>query len=197
MSLYNAQFSAGSLLINESRRIAELLLQKPDDAAWNQAIKVDNILQKSSPTTAQRQARLIRRRLECLDEEGLQLIANDSIEVCTQMLLLAAIRHSRLLGDFLIDVYRGQLRRLETILTVRDWDVFLHECGQRDPSIIDWTATTRAKLLQVILRILAEARYLESTSSLRMTPPLLHPRVAGYLARSKDHYVREAMEQKK
>jgi len=197
MSLYNAQFSAGSLLVNESRRIAELLLQKPDKSAWNQAVKVDNILQKTSPTTAQRQARLIRRRLECLDDEGLQLIANDSVEVCTQMLLLAAIRHSRLLGDFLIDVYRGQLRRLETTLNVRDWDVFLHECEQRDPTVADWTATTRAKLLQVILRILAEARYLESTSSLRMTPPLLHPRVTGYLARSKDLYVREAMEQKK
>lgn len=197
MSLYNAQVSAGSLLINESRRIAELLLQKPDDAAWNQSIKIDNILQKSSPTTAQRQARLIRRRLDCLDEEGVALIANDNVEVRTQMLLLASIRHSRLLGDFMIDVYRAQLRKLETVLDVRNWDVFLHECEQRDPAVGEWTATTRAKLLQVILRILAEARYLESTSSLRMTPQLLHPRVAAYLARSKDLYVREAMEQVK
>ena len=197
MSLYNAQISAGSLLINESRRISELLLQKPDDAAWSQAVKVDNILQKSSPSTAQRQARLIRRRLECLDDDGLRLVANDGVEVCAQMLLLAAIRHSRLLGDFLIDVYRGQLRRLETTLSVRDWDIFLHECEQRDPSVAEWTPSTRTKLLQVILRILAEARYLDSTNSLRLTPPLLHPRVTGYLARSKDHYVREAMEQRK
>ncbi|WP_348944726.1 BrxA family protein [Chitinibacter sp. FCG-7] len=60
-------------MINESRRIAELLLQKPDDAAWSQAIKLDNILQKNNPATAIRQARLIRSRLELLDGEGIEL----------------------------------------------------------------------------------------------------------------------------
>lgn len=196
MTLYNAQFTAGSLMVSESRRIAELLLQKPDDVAWNQAIKLDNILQKNNPATAIRQARLIRSRLELLDGEGIELVANEGLEVCTQILLLATIRQSRLLGDFLIDVYRGQLRRLESTLNIRDWDVFLHECEQRDPTVQNWTAITRAKLLQVILRILTEATYLESSRSLKMTPPLLHPRVRAYLANHKDHYAREAMEHK-
>lgn len=197
MPLYHAQSSAGSLMITESRRIAKLLLQKPDEAAWAHAIKVENILQKQSPVTAHRQARLIRKRLELIDDEGLKLIAADITEVSTQMLLLAAIRHSRLLGDFMIDIYRGQLRKLESVLDVRLWDSFLHECEQRDPSVLEWTPVTRAKLLQVTLRTLAEAKYLDSTRSLRMTPPLLHPRVLAYLARHKDHYAREAMEQLK
>ncbi|WP_348944727.1 DUF1819 family protein [Chitinibacter sp. FCG-7] len=123
-------------------------------------------------------------------------VANEGLEVCTQILLLATIRQSRLLGDFLIDVYRGQLRRLESTLNIRDWDVFLHECEQRDPTVQNWTANTRAKMLQVILRILTEAAYLESGRSLKMTPPLLHPRVRAYLANHKDHYAREAMEHK-
>lgn len=38
-------------------------------------------------------------------------------------------------------------------------------------------------MLQVILRILAEAKYLESTRSLRLTPPHLHPDVVAYLKR--------------
>ncbi|MCG9000256.1 DUF1819 family protein [Laribacter hongkongensis] len=191
---YSAQLSAGSLLVPESRQLASLLLQHPDEAAWQHAIKVDNVLQKASPATAWRMARLIRQRLECLDEAGLAMVANDSLEVATQMLLLAAVRHSRLLGDYMIDVYRGRLRRLETHLNPKDWAVFVHECEQRDPSVREWTTSTRAKLLQVILRILAEAGYLDSTRSLRMTPPLLHPRVRAYLVASKDHYAREAME---
>jgi hypothetical protein len=195
MSLYHAQSSAGSLMINESRRIAELLLRKSDASAWAHAVKVENILQKKSPSTAARQASLIRKRLEHLDDEGLRLISGGTGELCSQMLLLAAIRHSRLLGDFMIDVYRGQLRKLETQLDTSQWDAFLHECGQRDPSVLDWLPATRAKLLQVTLRILAEVKYLDSTRSLRMTPPLLHPRVLAYLARQGDHYAREAMEQ--
>ena len=194
MSLYNAEVSAGSLMPMESRRLAELLLQLPDDAAWSKAIKQDNILQKNSPATAVRQARLIRNRLTLLDEEGLRLIAEESPEISTQMLLLAAIRHSRLLGDFMIDVYRSRLRRLDDTLNPADWDAFLHECAHRDPLVDTWSESTRAKLLQVVLRILAEARYLESTRSLRLTPPLLHPRVVTYLRAHNDSYAQEAME---
>ncbi|WP_047248553.1 DUF1819 family protein [Chromobacterium subtsugae] len=195
MSLYNAELSAGSLMIAESRRVAALLLLKPDEAAWSHAIKVENILQKNSPATAKRQARLIRNRLETLDDEGLRLVAEDTPEVCAQILLVAAVRHSRLLGDYLLDVYRSRLRRLETQLNAADWDAFLHECAHRDPIVESWSDTTRAKLLQVLLRILAETRYLESTRSLRLTPPLLHPRVLCYLATHNDIYTREAMEQ--
>ena len=66
MSLYNAEISAGSLLLLESKRIATLLLGQPDEAAWVHAIEIENILQKKTPATARRQARLIRRRLPVL-----------------------------------------------------------------------------------------------------------------------------------
>lgn len=194
MSIYNAELSAGSLLVSESRLVAELLLDKPDLVAWKKAIKEDNLLQKNTPATSMRLAKLIRNRLENLDDEGLILIVEGSPEIRTQMLLLAAIRHSRLLGDFMIDVYRGRQNRLDKELNITDWDTFLHECEQRDPTICDWSEKTRTKLLQVLLRILAEAKYIASTRTLRLTPPLLHPRVLRYIAQHGDRYISEAME---
>lgn len=196
-AIYSAQLSAGSLLIPESRILALQLLADNSQQGWLHAVKTENILQKSSPATAERMARLIRQRLACLDAAGVAMVANDSLEVSTQMLLLATIRHSRLLGDFMIDVYRGKLLRLETHLKGADWEIYLHECAQRDPAVLNWTASTRAKLHQVVLRILAEAAYLESSKTLRLTPPLLHPRVLVYLVGTKDYYAREAMEQLK
>ena len=74
MSLYNAEILAGSLLLLESKRIAALLLGQPDEAAWVHAIEIENILQKKTPATARRQARLIRRRLSTLDEAGKSLL---------------------------------------------------------------------------------------------------------------------------
>ena len=59
MPLYNAEISAGSLMLPESRRVARLLLTHPATEQWFEALKVDNILQKKSPATARRQARLI------------------------------------------------------------------------------------------------------------------------------------------
>lgn len=181
VSLYNAQISAGSLMLPESRRIARLMLAHPDSATWLEALKTENILQKKSPATARRQARLIRNRLETLDEEAWRLVADGDQELSLQILLAASVKHSRLLGDFMHDVVASHLRRYEHTLSPADWEAFLADCTQRDPAVATWSASTKAKLLQVTLRILAEARYVESTRSLRLTPPLLHPGVLRYL----------------
>lgn len=180
MSRYNAEISAGSLLVAESRKLAGLLLDAPTPAQWNAAIKQDNILQRS-PSTARRMARLIRNRLETLDAEGLLLVATGDAELCVQMLMAAAIRHSRLLGDFMRDVYAQDLRQLERHLSHRQWDAFLADCEQQDAAVATWAVTTRLKLFQVIVRILAEAKYLDSSKTMGLTPPLLHPRVRSYL----------------
>ncbi|WP_260428005.1 DUF1819 family protein [Burkholderia stagnalis] len=185
MGIYNAEISAGSLMIPESRRIATLLLSRPTDDQWESALKDENLLQKK-PATAKRQARLIRRRLETLDDEGVRLVAEGDIELCRQSLLSAAIRHSRLLGDFMRDVYAADLRRLETHLNHRQWDGFLAECEHRDEAVAQWANSTREKLFQVIVRILFEAKYLDSTGRRGLTPPLLHPRVEACLKRLGD-----------
>ncbi len=194
MGLYNAEISAGSLMLPESRRVASLMLTQPSRQSWFEALRLDNILQKKSPATARRQARLIRNRLETLDESAWQKVAEGEQEVALQVLLAAAIKHSRLLGDFLSDVVAGRLRRLERTLSPGDWDAFLADCVHRDPAVATWSATTRAKLLQVILRMLAEARYLESTRSLVLTPPLLHPEVRSFLHSRREEAVLAAME---
>ncbi len=185
LSRYNAQISAGSLLLPESRRIARLLLGHPTPAQWDAALKGENLLQKK-PSTARRQARLIRNRLETLDDAGLKLIAEGDGELSSQVLLAAALRHSLLLSDFMRDVYGAHLRQLERTLSRTSWDAFLAECEHRDPAPGAWTASTRGKLFEVIVRILAEAKYLDSTRHLGLTRPMLHPKTRAYLKRLGD-----------
>ncbi|WP_374657165.1 DUF1819 family protein [Inhella sp.] len=180
MALYNAEISAGSLMLPESRRIARLLLTHPTPEQWVEALKDANLLQKK-PATARRQARLIRNRLETLDEEGWRLVVEGDGELSGQVLLASAIRHSQLLSDFLRDVYAVDLRHLELKLSRRHWEGFLVECGHRDPALAAWASSTRDKLFQVIVRILVEAKFLDSARQLRLTPPLLHPQARAYL----------------
>ena len=195
MKLYNAEISAGSLMLPESRRIARLLLTHPTPAQWDEAVNQENLLQKK-PATAQRQARLIRNRLMKLDADGLQLVASGDGEISNQVLLAAAVRHSRLLSDFLRDVYGADLRRLERRLNHRQWDAFLIDCRNRDPAMGAWAATTRKKLFQVIVRILAEARYLDSARHMGLTPPMLHPIARTYLKHLGDAETLARMESK-
>lgn len=111
-----------------------------------------------------------------------------------QLLLAAAVKHSRLLGDFMLRVYADRQRRLEPALAPLDWQDFLAECAHHDPAAAGWSDTTKAKLFQVSVRILAEAKYLESARSMKLTPPPLHPDVRCYLSAHGETYVLDCLE---
>ncbi|HLA26496.1 MAG TPA: DUF1819 family protein [Syntrophales bacterium] len=192
--MYNAEISAGSLMLRESRKVAGLLLDKADDMAWHHALSVDNILQKKVPATARRMAKLIRNRLELMTPESWEMVIHGNSEVAMQSLLAAAIKHSRLLGDFLNEVVKDHYKVFNKQLTVMDWKNFLAACAQRDGAVASWSDTTRAKLGQVVLRILTEAKYVDSTRSLKLTPVSLAPEVRKYLASNKETYVLRCMD---
>lgn len=194
MPIYNAEISAGSLLLLESKRVAAFLLTKPDEAAWRNAIELENILQKNTPATARRQARLIRRRLVTLDDQASQMIVDRESEVANQLLLSAAVKHSELLGDFMRNVYADRQRRLDVVLSASDWQDFLIQCAHHDPAVAGWSESTKAKLFQVIVRILHESKYLDGTRSMRLTPQSLHPDVERYLRRHNESYVLECLD---
>ena len=194
MPTYTAEISAGSLLPLESKRVAALLLTTPDEAAWRHSIDVDNILQKKTPATARRQASLIRKRLTTLDAKAWEMLVSREYEVVTQLLLASAVKHSQLLGDFMLRVYADRQRRLEPALASMDWQDFLAECAHHDAAVAEWSDSTKAKLFQVIVRILAEAKYLESARSMRLTPQSLHPDVRRYLSTHHETYVLDCLE---
>ncbi|MGB4857783.1 MAG: DUF1819 family protein [Dokdonella sp.] len=191
---YQADLSAGSLMLPESRIVAGLMIASTNPENWDQAIRSDNVLQKSSPATAIRQARLIRLRLESIDASVWSSIRDGDKEMATQLLFAAALKHSELLKDFLREVVADHVRRLEHSLSITAWEPFLHDCAARDPAVATWTESTRKKLLQVIIRILAEAKYLESTRSLRLLPPHLHPAVRQSLSAAGEEQLVPTME---
>jgi hypothetical protein len=197
MPLYNAEISAGSLMPLESKRVAALLLSHPDESAWVQAIEVDNILQKKTPATARRQATLLRKRLLNLDAQAWTMLVERESEVVNQLLLAGALKHSQLLGDFIRNVYAAHQRRLEPTIAALDWQDFLAECAHQDPAVSGWSGSTKAKLFQVIIRILVEAKYLESARTMKLTPCSLHPTVRRYLSERKDAYVIDCLERAK
>ena len=192
--IYNAEISAGSLMLSESRIIAQLLLEQPDEKAWHRAIIIDNVLQKKAPSSAKRQARLIRNRLELMPKALLNMILDGNREVATQALFAAAIKHSRLLGDFIDEVIRQHIKTFNTQLTLRDWENYFSDCEQRDDSLKRLSETTKKKLGQVVFRILAEASYIDTTRSLNLTPAQVVPEVYRVLENAGEDYVMKCME---
>ncbi len=191
---YNAEIVAGSLFVTESRKVARLLLGNagPDD--WNQAIVIDNVLQKRTPSSAKRQAKLIRNRLSLMQPDLWNMIIQGTQDVAIQALLAAAIKHSRLLGDFMDNMIRQHWRTFTPKLSDKDWKEFMETCGQVDPGIEQWTPSTRAKLKQVIFRILAESKYIDNTKNIQLLPVRVIPEIRQYLLKNSEHDILRCME---
>ena len=190
---YNAEIVAGALLPEESRAIAKLTLEGVTGEELDRFIKAENILQKRSPATAKRKTELINKRLQTVGNNLLLTIANGTRQAANQALLVAAIKHSNLIGDFLLRVVKEKWRVFDTTLKPVDWENFLSECEQIDETVTKWKPSTREKLGQVVKKCLVEAGYLESAAKPVITPVILMPEVRNYLFEKGENYVLDCM----
>lgn len=192
-SRYNAEIVAGALIPNESRIIAGLLLDRTSENELKKLLIIDNILQKRSPATALRCTELIKKRLRFVNDQMLMIIVAGTRQSMMQGLLIAAIKHNPLIGDYLLRVIKEKWRVFETKVKPPDWENFLNECAQIDGTVNNWKESTRAKLGQVVKKCLVESGFLESATNPQITPVLLTPEIKNYLLENKEDYVLDCM----
>lgn len=191
---YNSDINGGSLMVRESRVIADLLLSGADDEEWEQVIQVENRLQKRSPATARRNAQAIRKRLELMGSEFWRAVRDGDEELATQAAFCAVLARNLLLVEFMErvvgDAYSTHTEKLERF----QWADFLEDCMHRDPDIQEWKETTKNKMGQVVFRMLAEMGYVKSTRSLQLQHVIIRPEIKAVLLDSYKHRIKECME---
>ena len=191
---YSASLVKASLKLEESRKIADLLLMGVDEEQWRKAIFVDNVLQKRSASTAYTFAIFIRQRLLCMTPEIWELVRDGANVVAAQAVLAATIKQSRLVGDFLDIIVRDRVRLFKSNLNHRDWDEYIDGCIARDPNVANWTPAVVNKLRQNVFRILVEADYLTDARSLTLQRVAVVPEIRRYLEDHGERYVQRCME---
>ncbi len=190
---YDGGIVAGSLLVPESREIARLLLEGEDKNAWKDAIMKGNILQKRSPQTAKIQGSLIQKRLLLMNPPHWEMLVHGHSALATQAIMAAAIKHSHLIGDFMLSVVKEHWQTFQKSISNSDWHYFMEHCAQLDPRIDSWTDKTRAKLKQVVFRVLAEAGYINNTKSRLLQSVAIEPDLRQYLSTYSEAYILSCM----
>jgi len=190
---YDSDLIGGSLLVRESRVIAELLLEQANEEQWKQAIQTENRLQKRSPATAKRQAGALRKRLERLDEPFWRALRDGDDELATQVAFVAVLERNLLLVEFVETVLRDAFILRAEKLAHYQWLDFLEDRAHRDPAIEDWTESSKKKMGQVAFRILAEVGLLQSTRSLRLQHMLVRPEVNVVLEDSRRYRIKACL----
>ena len=186
---YIANITAGALLIPESRKIADLMLKNVSAVEWKKAIEEENILQKLSVSSSKRVASFIKARLTTMTSELWEMVRDGDAVLTSQALFAAAIKHCRILGDYLDIVVREQFRRLEDKLTPALWEEFIVSCKQRDPLMEDFPPSTAKKMRSVVHKILVEAGYLQSAHNWALKKIEIVPEIIDYLKNNNEIYV--------
>jgi len=194
---YTANITVGALLVPESRKIADLMLKKVTVEEWKKAIEEENILQKLSVASSKRVASFIKARLGMMTSDLWKMVRDGDSILTTQALFAAAIKHCRILGDYLDIVVREQFKKMEDRLTSALWDEFIVSCKQRDPLMKDFPLSTAKKVRSVVHKILGEAGYLESSRQWKLRKVEIVPEIIDYLKNNNESYVLKCIQASK
>jgi hypothetical protein len=182
MVRYKADIAGGALKVYEARIIADLLLKKVPAAEWRRAVEVENVLQKTSPNTAKRQASLIRARLATQAPRLWEMVRDGSRTLATQAMFVGAVAHSALLRDFLTLTVRDHFRSGNLALSRSHWRAFVEACHERDPEMTVWNPSTTDKLGDSVFQILTEAGMLSDGGTPMLQPVYYQPEILAYLS---------------
>lgn len=181
-------------MLRESQVVAGLLLKKPSQEEWIEAIVNQNVLQKRSDASSKRNAATIKKRLENMSDEYLESIAYGNTELSTQLMFAATLINSTLLADFMRNVVLDAKRMFRERLDVADWQYFWEERSRFFPEFANMTDSTTYKISQVAFKTLADAGYIETTRNKKLQNVYVLPEVRNLLLELNREDIISAME---
>lgn len=166
MATYHAYFTSGALLLEETEMFFQKLARE-QGADSAELLVPPEWMPANSAKARQTTAREVQRRINAVD--SLIWTGFTELDAADQKLLLyyACCKAYALLFDFhlqvLLDKWVSSTRTVARI----DVENFLIKQSIAHPEIDEWTLSTKTKLSQVTMRILAQANIIDDEASLQ------------------------------
>jgi hypothetical protein len=174
---YLMSFGAGALLYRESITVSELHGELADWDAVRASVIAENRLQLRTMSAAKRVYREASARLQTLTPAELEVLRDGSRTEQGYVLWLAICKRYRFIHDFAVEVVRERVLRLNFSLAYEDFDVFYRTQAEWHPEVANIEPSTRAKLRQVLFRMMREAEILSRED--RILPAILTPQLVA------------------
>lgn len=169
---YSFSFLTGALYLPESVAVAEVMRGHPEWAEVARQASELNLLRQRTAASRTRLLREIRYRLQQLSPKELEFLREADSRDQRHLLFIAICQRFRFISEFVEEVLRPKVLALDTQLYPADFARFIDRKGADAPEIERLTDKSRAKVRQVLIRMLAEAGLLDSTSSQRLQRPM-------------------------
>lgn len=172
-SKYSFSFTGASALPAETLVIAEEYVRFHDWEKVKHAILSKNLLNKTKQNTAERKFREIRKRLELLTNEQMNLLVNGSSDEVKAMILLSVIKKYALVKDFVIEVIRSKYLLYNNVINESDYNNFFNAKALTNMELNNITQKTSNKVKQVLFRMLEQIGLIQSAKDCVIVKPFL------------------------
>lgn len=173
---YRGALTREQFLFYEMRTTATLLMQGVSASEAIDKIIAENLYQYPTEKTIKSIAKACVRRLQCLEDDALvAAIATSPTDVAKQICLYAIMLDNNLVWEFMVTVIGEKYRSQDMSFGKIDVNAYLMRLQEQNDTVASWSSTTIAKIKSVIIKILVENEYLDTTKSTVLNPVLIQP----------------------
>ena len=187
---YSFSFTTGALFVPETLALAREFVRLRD---WKSVAAVacsENLLRQRTSASTTRLLREIRQRMQEFSPEELDFLVGADPADQRLLLFIAACRRYRFIAEFTAEVLFPKAHTAETQLYPGDLSRFIDERSLNASEVEKLTDKSRAKVRQVILRILSEAGLIDSTSSRKLQRPMPGRPLAALISKNDSKQLR-------
>ncbi|WP_414900473.1 DUF1819 family protein [Rhizobium cremeum] len=178
---YKMSFVVGGLFLNESIELVHLNDVAADWDRTRELAFARGITSLPKAASRRRTLREIISRLSKLSEAEVRHFAEVGDRIDQQSLLwLAVCREYRFVREFAIEVVRERFLSLQIALPLQAFDAFFAAKAEWNEGLAKISPTTRAKLRQVLFRIMREAGIISPENTILAT--YISPRLHGIIS---------------
>ena len=194
MEDYSAKLTAEPFLYNETKIIAQYLLDGISPEELKRKNIEENLIKYKSPKSIVRVNSPIFRRLNVMDSEMLDEFVHTDIETSKYILLYTIMKTDRLVRDFVVEVYKDKLLMRKDYIEKFDIDNWYEEKCILSNTLRERTESTAAKLKQVIMKILQDSGLvIKEKNRFKIVRPLLKEKYISMLDKKGDIEYAKAM----
>jgi hypothetical protein len=187
MEDYSAKLTGEPFLYNETKIIAEYLLDGEDEETLKKRNVEENLIKYKSLKSVTRVNSPIFRRINVMDKEMLEDFVHSDIENSKYILLYAIMKTDKLVRDFMLEVYKDKLLMRKEYIEKFDIDNWYEEKCILSNTLKERTESTSNKLKQVIMKIALDSGLVEKDKKrFKIIKPLLKEKYIRMLDKNGD-----------
>lgn len=154
---YNGGISSYAIWVPEMTKFIELYQSGKSIDEIEELSDKDNVFQMSTPTRARRCSRNLAFRIKLLPESLVNVYNNLNVTNKRIISLLSLMLSSRLLDEFMYEVYRPKVLRHEVLLQDYEVEAFINQKRIESSEVNNWSLNTQKRVKGAIKTFLRDA----------------------------------------